>query len=948
MVALQSNAQFEEIAEKYRRILDWQRQVVEITDGLLTAHDDRADAAVDVALARTGQLAGSDRTYVFRLRDGNRLDNTHEWVSDGIAPAIDQLQDLPDDVLADWREDLSAGKAVFIPDVAALPDSSVVRDILLDQQIKSLLVVPMLREGLLIGFVGYDAVRHHRQYLPPEIELIRSVANTINAVTERASARAIAEAARLRLSEESARLRATLAAIPDLLLELDSDGRFVNEHSAGLLKLNIPPEVFLGQMPEDVLDPRSAANIRDIINRIDRGDQNLIAEYSYDAPTGLAWFQVSASAKMDIGKRGYVLLIRDITQNRRQQAQILQLGKIAELTSNLVVVTDAEDRIEWVNPAFEQRSGWTLEEMVGRKPKEFLMAGKADKTAREGIRSAIRNGQNFKGELLNKARDGQEYWTSIDITPLRDDQGVLSGFVAVQSDITSLKQAHERAVQDLALAIEGSADAVFLSGPDGLLRYANAACRKLFAISAEDRIRTINWQDLMMDKSFCHDFGKLDTKLPSDWRGDQVGCDRDGKQINLELSLNRRDDGVVIGIARDITERRQQESERARLLDELQIAQRKEVIAHLATGVAHDLNNLIAVVDGTADILEADIGNEAELRAGTGRIRRATRTARDLVNSLSRLDRSAAKRETLDLRALLRQGADLLGSQRLAENKVTLSLPDAASPIWADATDIQQVIANLAINACDAKADDRPNIVTLSGLPSSCTVPTRAPDVGTQLPHTDYSVFVISDTGTGVDPTHRAQLFERYFTTKGKNGTGLGMPIVASIIRENDAALWFDTEPGKGTTVTVSWPIGDPTNLVNAAPGAKGLSKPEVLSGLRILVADDVTDVADVLASMMRLAGASVVVTDDAAKAMTLIADPGQSWSALVTDFDMPGHSGADLARAAATRSPPLPVILVTALPERAARHPNLFASVVPKPVNAPRLIDLIRRSVRN
>lgn len=111
---------------------------------------------------------------------------------------------------------------------------------------------------------------------------------------------------------------------------------------------------------------------------------------------------------------------------------------------------------------------------------------------------------------------------------------------------------------------------------------------------------------------------------------------------------------------------------------------------------------------------------------------------------------------------------------------------------------------------------------------------------------------------------------------------------------------------------------------------------------MRILVPDDVSDVADVLASMVRTAGATVFAASDPAEALDLVADETEDWSVLVTDLEMPGHSGVDLARAAARRDPPLPVVLVTALPERVGRNRDLFAGILAKPVDATRLIALI------
>jgi CheY-like chemotaxis protein len=226
-------------------------------------------------------------------------------------------------------------------------------------------------------------------------------------------------------------------------------------------------------------------------------------------------------------------------------------------------------------------------------------------------------------------------------------------------------------------------------------------------------------------------------------------------------------------------------------------------------------------------------------------------------------------------------------------------------------------------------------------------MPGRAPDVGRVAPEAGYSVVTISDTGTGIAAEHLPKLFERYFSTKGNAGTGLGMPIVATILRENDAALWVDSKAGAGTSVTVAWPSAGPEPLAGAITRRAGPdTAPGLPSGLRILIVDDVPDVAEVLASIVSMAGGNVVSTSDPASALGMIADPTASWSVLVTDLDMPGQTGADLARAAARRDPPLPVLLVTALPERATRDSHLFAGVLSKPVDAGRLIRLVRAVV--
>lgn len=934
----------EDMDYAYEKLVTWQAHVVAITNDLISAENEAIDVVIRAALRRTGQLAGSDRTYVFRLRDSNRLDNTHEWCAEGIEPVIDDLQDLPDDLLMDWRGDLEAGRPVYIADVEGLASESVVRDILLAQNIKSLLAVPMLRDKRLKGFVGYDSVRNYRSFQPAEIQLIQSVANAINVATERAVAEIAAEAARAHLERESERLRATLRAIPDLLLELDHNGRFVDCTAGAFTKPFLPIAELMGKLPEDILDAHLAGLVRRIMADVDKHGKSRGREYQLELPEGRRWFQVSASGRYQEQDRGYVFLVRDVTETRNQQRQILRLSKVAELTSNLVIVTDPHDRIEWVNPAFERRSGWVLDEVIGLEPKSFLRASVADRDVRHRISQAISSGEDFQGELLNRSRTGEEYWTSVDITAMRDDADNVTGFVSVQADITSLKRAHKQTVDDLATAIDESSDAVFLSNPCGTLKYANSSARRLFGIAAEKSIDAIYWHEFFPKLAFQV---ALEQAADSCWHGETIGRVKDGHEVQLEISLTRRNDGSVIAISRDVTERRRSEKERARLREELQLAQRKETIAHLASGVAHDLNNLIAVVDGTVSLLEMRIEHEPTVAVATKRIRGAVQMARELVTNLGRLDRSGDRPSLHDLCILIRQTADLLGVERTVENAVNVCTPEYYCPIWGCETDIQQVIANLAINACDAKAD-RPNNVLIEVLGCSSFVPERSPDIGHYYPEKSYSSFIISDTGKGVSAADRARLFERYFTTKGKDGTGLGMPIVASILRDNDAVMWFDTKLGKGTIVTVAWPSAAPTRVTMDSVPRKRIRAPEDLSGHRILIVDDFADVAEVLASMVRRTGASAVAVSDPMQAMELINDNAQTWSALITDLDMPRISGIDLARAASQRDSSLPVILVTALPEDVEDHDNLFSDIAGKPIDYLELVQMIQNAMES
>lgn len=441
----------------------------------------------------------------------------------------------------------------------------------------------------------------------------------------------------------------------------------------------------------------------------------------------------------------------------------------------------------------------------------------------------------------------------------------------------------------------------------------------------------------------------------------RVGDDR-WIWLQVHAGISERDaDGrplTLSGVSFDITEQMnasaKAQEQQAELREELQRAQQRETIAQVAGGVAHDLNNLIAVISGTAEVLEQQAAGSPGLQGGLERIHRSVGIARDLVAGLGGLVRPELPRGAHDLGKLLRDTVDLLGQRRIARHSIRIDLAEDSPRVWANPTEVAQLLINLAINACDAGTDEAPATVRLATLPAGAVAPARRPDAG-EAPSGDIPVamFTISDTGKGITDKVRARMFRPNYSTKGKAGTGLGLPIVSTILEANRAGLWVDSTPGQGTTMTVAWPTADTAvgrepgqagNLALALPD--GVAPADLLRDLRVLVADDMADVAEVLADMLEAAGAVAVAITDPKEAAQILAEAPGIWSALVTDLHMPGMNGRALARHAASLSPPVPAVLVSARIDTlgGAEVPE-FAAVLSKPVTARQLARVVREA---
>lgn len=265
-----------------------------------------------------------------------------------------------------------------------------------------------------------------------------------------------------------------------------------------------------------------------------------------------------------------------------------------------------------------------------------------------------------------------------------------------------------------------------------------------------------------------------------------------------------------------------------------------------------------------------------------------------------------------------------------------------------------QVLVNLAINACDAGSPEAPATVRLAALPAGTAPPARQPDAG-EAPsgNVPVALFTVSDTGTGISDAVRARMFRPNFSTKGKAGTGLGLLIVSTILQANRAALWVDSTPGEGSTMTLAWPSAPPVaagvaGRADSLPPGQGAAPADLLRDLRVLVVDDMADVAEVLADMVESAGAIAVAVTDPEEAAQALAEAPGAWSALVTDLHMPGMDGRALARHAAALSPPVPAVLVSARADTLGDTPAPeFAAILSKPVTAARLAHAVRKVCR-
>ncbi|TCP58448.1 PAS domain S-box-containing protein [Rhodovulum bhavnagarense] len=562
--------------------------------------------------------------------------------------------------------------------------------------------------------------------------------------------------------------------------------------------------------------------------------------------------------------------------------------------------------------------------------------------------SRLRSGQTdwCEVEFRLRHRDGHWIWALARGGVLeRDYAGQPTVLAGVTLDISDQKAAAIQ-LRDLVTAMSQSHDAVAISDPDGRLVFANAAQARQFGHDTPEALLGLHWSDLYPPEEARQFEANVLPSLHRDgvWKGESIARRADGSTFAQELTLTRDPEGRIICINRDITRRKREMQEQARLREDLQIAQRREIVAQATRGIAHDFNNLLAAISGSATLLRDGV----KVEENATRILAAAEHGTALVAQLRERGGRAVPRGQIDLRKPLDDACDLLEASLDPDITLVRDLPDTPVPAQANAIDIIQVVLNLGINARDAinaapASRDRRIVVSLSHPgPDRGTAP---PMVGRIPPDRDHVQIRVADTGTGISPGLVNKIFQPAFTTKQDAGSGLGLVMVSNILIGYGGAVALDTRPGEGSEFTVFFPLRQGMDTLGQPTAPSGPITGR-LDGHRILAVDDNPDVLRVIAEFLELAGAEVAACTDPHDALAAVQDAPGAWDMILTDYDMPAMTGADLAKAVHRHAPTLPTVLITAVPDwqmrSGAELPDPFVTVLGKPISQH---DLIRAS---
>jgi PAS domain S-box-containing protein len=373
-----------------------------------------------------------------------------------------------------------------------------------------------------------------------------------------------------------------------------------------------------------------------------------------------------------------------------------------------------------------------------------------------------------------------------------------------------------------AAAVMVAEDAIMITDAVGRILDVNPALCTMAGASKEARTIVGQSWDIFYDRQEAAELAAKafpELRKTGFWQGTAIGSRLNGDMFDQELSLTEMPDGKIVWVSRDVSARNALAQSQQRLKEDVERAQRQEMINLLTAGLTHDFSNLLSVI---SNITDPDAAAALDPAAMLPKIHMITRQMIDLLEPLRDFKRSTEYAAQADLRDILSNAINLLRVGSPRQHDVYMHLPAEAIMAALEPLRLTQVLLNLGLNARDALGEDEGAITFV--LSAATRLPEDVQLMAGTLPDERFALFTISDTGPGIPSSAHDQIWKPYFTTKGAKGTGLGLPLVATIMRDIGGAIGIKSAKGLGTVFYVAWPI------VMSAPPTSDDDQPDVTS----------------------------------------------------------------------------------------------------------------------
>jgi PAS domain S-box-containing protein len=597
-----------------------------------------------------------------------------------------------------------------------------------------------------------------------------------------------------------------------------------------------------------------------------------------------------------------------------------------------------------VNETAVDAYGYSVKEFLGMSVKDIRLPEEIPPLARQ--LEGIWNGTERCFTTRHRKKDGSTI--NVEATVRMINYNGREAALSAINDITARKVAEDR-IREQAALLNLAHDAIFVKDWEGQLKFWNKGAEGLYGWTAAETAGKGMTELFPADDAAALEKAERGLVQTGEWNGELHRQTRDGRKVivSSRWTMLRDEKGnpkSVLVIEADITERKKLETQFLR-------AQRMEGIGTLATGMAHDLNNILAPILISAGTMRWGLSPE-EREEAIKHIEAGVKRGAEVIRQVLTFGRGVeGERVAVAPAEMLKEAVNIMNQTFPKDITIQSETEPGLWPIVGDKTQIHQVLLNLCINARDAMAHGGRLGLTARNIMADETFHAlHAP--GRPGP---YVIFEVSDTGCGIAPADLERIFDPFFTTKefGK-GTGLGLSTVLGIVKSHQGMISVDSVLKKGTTFKVLFPVSAEavklTGPKNAAPLPKA-------NGETILVVDDEVNIISANRRMLSRHGYKVLEAGNGQEALEMFRSMPDKIDLVVTDIMMPGMDGMGLIRALKASFPNVKIIASSGLgsglghrsqgPDRAEELKALGVGVfLSKPYSTEKLLRMIHKTL--
>ncbi|MFH0823750.1 MAG: PAS domain S-box protein [Pseudomonadota bacterium] len=684
-----------------------------------------------------------------------------------------------------------------------------------------------------------------------------------------------------------------------------------------------------------------------VFSEEEKANENLAdfqSEVRMISPSGdIRWSHFASSPRrMEDGSTSWSGLEIDITERKKMEESLQESETkyrlMFEFSPFGVFHFDDTGTITACNDKFVEIIGSSRERLIGLNTLKDLK----DTNIIASIRHALSGGIGHYEDTYTSVTGQKATPVRCEFAPILTKEGAALGGIGIVQDISERKRAEEALRKSEHLyrsVIENIEDVFYRSDAEGRLLMSSPSGARVLGYDSVEEMIGVPLDSFWVDPKerdkllrIVNSQGKV-----TDFEG--VLKRRGGSPFTASLSTHfyRDEDGKVLGtegIVRDISDRKRME---ANLLQ----SQKMQAMGTLAGGVAHEINNLLQVVLGNADMLLLREGMDEKSGRSLEAIRRAAGNGANLVKGILTFSRKALpEMKPTNLTEEVRRLEDLLGRTIPRMISIEMSVQEDLWAISADPSQIEQILVNLAINAGDAMPEGGRLVFETRNVTIRSDYCRTYPDVNPGK----YVLLTVSDTGTGMDKQTLNRVFEPFFTTKppGK-GTGLGLSVVFGVVKTHGAHITAYSELGAGTTFKIYFPVLEK----ELQPGVITTMEMPAGGTETVLLVDDDDAVRILGAEMLEMAGYNVLTASNGREALEIYRSTGHSISLVVLDLIMPEMSGGKCLAELLKINPHVKVLIASGYaadgPAKEARESGA-AGFVSKPFDIKEMLLAVRK----